>query len=84
MHSQIFYSLSEKHTHPDFRPSDSSKGVLPSILLDVLSLVVDHAAYLLRLHRQHAWGDTALLVVSLSLTQGSLEFWYSCEEVTST
>ena len=73
MHLQVFYSLSERHMHPDFRPSDIHDNGVPSLAFDALFLVVEHAAYLPRFHRQQAsHGNTALLMVSLCLTQGCL------------
>ena len=63
--AQIFYSLSERHTHLEFRPSDLH-GMHAS-LKETLFLVMEHAEDLPRLHRQQAnQGDTASLVVSLS------------------
>ena len=68
--AQIFYSLSERHAHRELMPSDIKHGGLPEIIAEALLLVVDHAAHLPRLHRQQASpGDTALLLVCLSLTQ---------------
>ncbi len=72
MAAQIFYSLSERHTHRDFSPSDIKLGGLPRIIGEALSLVVNHAAHLPKLHRDQASpGDTSLLLVSLSLCGGS-------------
>ena len=69
---QIFYSLSERHTHLKFRPSDITYRGLPKILLDVLLLVANHPEDLPRLHREQARHlDTALLMVSLSRIQGN-------------
>ena len=51
-------------------PSDIKHGGLPEIIAEAVLLVVDHAAHLPRLHRHQASpGDTALLLVCLSLTQ---------------
>ena len=70
--AQIFYSLSERHTHLKFRPSDITYRGLPKILLDVLLLVANHPEDLPRLHREQARHlDTALLMVSLSRIQGN-------------
>ena len=68
---QIFYSLSERHTHLNFRPCDVTHRGLPKILLDALVLVTNHAVHLPHLHREQAWQlDTALLMVGLSQIQG--------------
>ena len=69
---QIFYSLSERHSHLEFRPCDITHlPIMPKILLDALLLVVNHAECLPCLHREQASHlDTALLVVSLSQIQG--------------
>ena len=68
MPAQIFYSLSERHTHQEFRPSDIKQRWPARIIGEALLLVVNHAAHLPRLHRQQASpGDTALLMVGLSL-----------------
>ena len=67
---QIFYSLSERHTHLDFRPSDITHRGLPKILLDALQLMVTHADYLPSPREQARHLDTALIVVSLSQIQG--------------
>ena len=71
MAAQI-YSLSERHAHREFSPSDIKQGGLPRIIGEAMSLVVNHAAHLPKLHRDQASpGDTALLLVSLSLCGGS-------------
>lgn len=61
MPAQIFFSLSERHVHSGFQPSDVDHASVS----EVLSLVVDHADYLPRRHRQQAPRDTALLLVGL-------------------
>jgi hypothetical protein len=67
MPAQIFYSLSERHTHRDFQPADVNSSHVPWCLTDTVTLVVDHAAHLPFLHRrQAAQSDTALLLVSTS------------------
>ena len=64
MAAQIFYSLSERHTHLEFSPSECSPSVHIR-LQEALFLVTEGAAYLPRLHRHQAnQGDTALLMVS--------------------
>ncbi len=70
MSAQIFYNLSERHSHQEFRPSDINNASLPAIIGEAALLVVKHAAHLPRLQRHQASpGDTALLLVGLSLTQ---------------
>ena len=72
MPAQILYSLSERHSHQEFSPSDIMDG-LPIHITEAALLVVNHAAHLPRLHpHQASPGDTALLLVSLSRTQGPL------------
>ena len=70
MAAQILYCLSERHTHREYEPSDIGQHQIHACLSRALMLVVDHAAHLPRLHRkQAAHRDTALLLVSPSLTQ---------------
>ena len=65
MAAQIFYSLSECHSHWDFKPFNL---IVRSHLVETLLLVMEHAAHLPRLHcRQASQRDTALLMVSLFL-----------------
>ena len=70
MSAQIFYSLSEWHTHVDFRPSDVERSGLPKGLpktaMEVLFLVIKFADNLPRLHQQSSCADTALLLVKSS------------------
>ena len=61
---QVFYSLSERHMHLEFRPCDISHRGLPKILLDALLLMVTHADYLPSHREQARHLDTALLMVS--------------------
>ena len=71
MPAQIFYSLSERHAHREFRPSDIKHGGLPAIIGEAAVLVVNHATHLPRLHRYQANpGDTALLLVRPALDPG--------------
>ena len=68
--AQILYSLSERHAHRDLQPSDISQYDVGMCIGGALKLVMDHAAHLPRFHRkQAAQRDTALLLVSLPLTQ---------------
>ena len=72
--AQMFYCLSEWHMHSELGPSGTAGGTGPPaalsrVLLQALFTVLEHAAYLPRLHPQQAQGDTALLMVSLPLTQ---------------
>ena len=61
---QIFFSLSERHAHREFAPSDINYRDESSCLIEVLHLVGQHAAHLPRLHRHQATPrDTALLMV---------------------
>ena len=64
---QIFYSLSERHTHLEFSRSDlTCSEAVPLRFKEAMFLVSKHAACLPRLHRQQVnQGDTASLVVSL-------------------
>ena len=65
--AQIFYSLSEWHTHVDFRPSHVEHTGLPEAAVEVLYLVMKYAATLPCLQRDQAsCADTALLMVDLS------------------
>ena len=65
MCEQIIYSLSERHTHREFKPSDLNYAAVHSCLRDTLLLVMEHAAHLPRLHPQQVNEvDTALLMVS--------------------
>ncbi len=69
MPAQIFYSLSERHSHRKLQPSDITHDGLQKILGEAALLVVKHAVHLPRLRRHQANpGDTALLLVCLSLT----------------
>ena len=68
---QIFYSLSEWHTHVDFKPSQVERSGLPQGLpktaMEVLFLVIKFADNLPPWHRQQtSCADTALLVVNCS------------------
>ena len=63
--AQIYYSLSERHNHVDFKPSDISPDGDMHQLLEVLFLVLNYAPYLPRMHRhQEDHRHTALLLVS--------------------
>ena len=65
--AQVFYSLSEWHTHVDFRRSDFEHSGLPDAAITVLWLVIKYADKLPRLHcEQASCADTALLMVNLS------------------
>ena len=71
MPAQIFYSLSERHMHKEFKSSDINCSDVRAPL-DMLFLVLEHLAHLPRMHpQQGCQRDTALLMVSLSLTQGA-------------
>ena len=65
MPAQIFYSLSERHNHVEFKPSDISPDGDLDQLVTVLFLVLDHALYLPRMHRHREdHRHTSLLLVS--------------------
>ena len=63
MPAQIFYSLSEWHTHADFTPSDVQHSELHATLRVVLFLLLEHGGDLPPLHRHASNVETALLVV---------------------
>lgn len=66
--AQILFSLSERHAHLEFELSDTGDiDLMIYPLVEALFLVMDHAAHLPRMHRQHASPiDTALLMVTPS------------------
>ena len=70
---QIFYSLSERHNHVEFKPSDITPDGDLGQLVTVLFLVLDHAHCLPRMHRhQEDQEHTSLLLVSPPLPRALL------------
>lgn len=72
MPAQIFYCLSEWHTHVEFAPAGIGKpSGLPQVITQAVFMVMKFAAYLPRLHRQQASPrDTSLLMVGPVLHPG--------------